>query len=197
MYNIFNEPVADIVKDMIPPVDPLDSPPLVETLSKQMGTIMKASVDVLTGAKAESDYRLERLKKMDSLHGSAQMPAESGIYTTQLIIKTFTDVSADPKLFNATNIDTLNPVEFNMRMENKLVNSEYFLNEIRISPTLRLVGQFHIRNIRTLKDALLARVYNHNNAVVCRDTMVTYAAEMEFLHKQADGIIVDFINKLV
>jgi len=167
-----------------------------------IGLFSMVALDIL---KKESDFYLQRRKDLDALR--YKMVTENTVgYTPGFFIQTFLTTSTNPKLFSASSIDVLNPNEFNTRTSSLLTDAEFVLSELHIDPYIRMYGQFHIRNVRTLRDALMTRMHpSHpspvpDGAVVANtvdmETLITYAAEMDFINTQADGLV-DFINALV
>jgi hypothetical protein len=170
-----------------------------------IGLFSMVALDIL---KKESDFYLQRRKDLDALRykvvteNTTENTAGS---TPGSFIQTILTTSTNPKLFSASSIDVLNPNEFNTRTSSLLTDAEIVLSELHIDPYIRMSGQFHIRNVRTLRDALMTRMHPGHLAVldgaahtntVDRDTLITYAAEMNFINNQADGLV-DFINSLV
>jgi hypothetical protein len=189
-------------------------------LAKPLMTMLETSNDILVGLKRDGDYRLQRRKDLDARRDNVEfnltnenffgscdkvVTENTAGYTAGYVIQTFLNTSTNPKLFSASSIDVLNPNDFNTRTSSLITNAEFVLGELHIDPYTRMSGQFHIRNVRTLRDALMTRMHPGHLAVldgaahtntVDRDTLITYAAEMNFINNQADGLV-DFINSLV
>ena len=167
-----------------------------------LGLLFVTSMGML---EKEVDYHLQRRKDLDAIRDKVVTENTAG-YTPGSVIQTFLTTSTNPKLFSVSSIDVLNPNDFNTRTSSLLTNADFELSELRIDPYIRMYGQFHIRNVRTLRDALMTRMHPGHPALVPdgavvantvdMDTLITYAAEMDFINTQADGLV-DFINALV
>lgn len=209
--------------DVPPPVPPPRAKPNIDMMiAKPLITMLGTGNDILVGLKKEGDYQLQRRKELDARRDKAEREMDNvdffgcskvmetttaAGYTPSSVIQTFLTTSTNPKLFSAASIDVLNPNDFNARTSSLLTNAEFVLSELHIDPYTRMAGQFHIRNVRTLRDALMTRMHPDHPAPVPagtaavannvdRDTLITYAAEMNFINTQADGLV-DFINNLV
>ena len=124
----------------------------------------------------------------------------SGRYTPTSVAQMFLKTSSNPKLFSAKSIDVLNSDDFNTRTTSLIATAEFVLSELHIDPYTRMAGHFHIRNVRTLRDNLMNRmrpalVFEDAKNNIDRDTLITYATEMDFINTRADGLV-GFINGL-
>jgi hypothetical protein len=212
-----------MTSNVSPPLSPLRAKPSLDLmLAEPLMAMLETGNDILVGLKREGDYRLQRRKDLDASRDKSEFNPENenffagydkvvnenmAGYTPGSVIRIFLNTSTNPKLFSASSIDVLNPNDFNTRTSSLLTNAEFVLRELHIDPYTRMSGQFHIRNVRTMRDALMTRMYPGHPApvpdgaatvtnTVDRDTLITYAAEMNFINTQADGLV-DFINALV
>ena len=217
----FTPAPRSVTSNILPPVPPFRPKPSLDLmLAKPLMTMLGTGNDILVGLKREGDYRLQRRKDLDVRRDKTELNLTTenffGVcdkvvtenipgYTPSSVIQTFLTVSTNPKLFSASSIDVLNVNDFNTRTSSLLTNAEFVLSELHIDPYTRMSGQFHIRNVRTLRDALMTRMHPGHPALVSagsvtnnvdRDTLITYAAEMNFINTQTDELV-DFINALV
>lgn len=202
-----------------PPVPPPRSKSFEDVVAKPVVRILDTFNDLVVGLKNEVDYRVERRKQIDkrsdddrrkcenlrkqqaneNFFGVIKCVVEPITYTPNSLVQTFKDASLNPQLFNRGPVNVLQPDAFNNRVEQLLTHAQFILSEKRVDPYTRMAGEFHIRNIRTLKDNLMTRMnpahpapVNAADAVPAndldRDTLITYSAEISFINEQADGL---------
>lgn len=197
------------------PVTTRPTPTLNTVLAKGLERCLTLGGDILEETKKDLQYRLNRTRENDK----AEKVRENENFFSAVVVKdpvfpyhpsevvrTFMETSTNPRWFNRGPVTVLNPDTFNTLTEHLLNNATFRLGELHVDPYTRMAGQFHIQTVRTLRDNLSTRMNPAHPApldaaagevanYLDRDTLINYAAEMNFINKACDDLET-FVNNL-
>lgn len=115
-------------------------------------------------------------------------------YSPQSLSELFLRTSSDPRFYKLIGIPDSS--QFSSRVDAFLERARFNLSELYIDPYTRMAGEFHIRSIQILKDALMPKLALLSaSPALLRDDVIQYHAEMAVICTAAERAK-DFVNHL-